>query len=81
MFCKVPISQKYEQTPVVLICPMRSIEENVIKIVISAWSVCPNNWAIQIITGSCFLSKLDYLALQASTIIMLIGSADYVKQS
>ncbi len=39
MFCEhgeVPVSQKYEQTPMVPICPMRNIEENVIKIVMSA---------------------------------------------
>ncbi len=36
MFCKVPNSQKYEQTPMVPICPVHNIEENVIKIVISA---------------------------------------------
>ncbi len=60
MFCQVPISQKYEQTPMVPICPMRNIKENVIKIVISAWSVWPNNWTIQIITDSCFLNRLVY---------------------
>ena len=34
--CKVPISQKYEQTSMVPICPMHNIEEIGIKIVISA---------------------------------------------
>ncbi len=34
MFCKVPIIQKYEQTPMVPACPMHNIEGNVIKTVI-----------------------------------------------
>ncbi len=49
MFCKVPISQKYEQTPMVPACPVRNIEENIIKMVISVWSVWLDNWAIQLI--------------------------------
>ncbi len=39
---------------------MRNIEENVIKIVISASPVWPNNLAIQIINGICFLNRLVY---------------------
>ncbi len=57
MFCKVPVSHKCEQTPVIPICPMRNIEENVIKIVISASSVWPNNLALQIINGISFLKQ------------------------